>query len=122
MVEMSCALVTPYVVLESSGHVAKFSDLLVLDSVTSEPYRADHLIEEWLDDLMAKTENLSEETKKEYEEIKIHADAMTPEETKAIIERFDMKSKLGNKLTDPVPFNMMFQTQIGPKGLDRAFD
>lgn len=36
----------------------------------------------------------------------------------AIIKKFDMKSPLtGYDLTEPIEFNLMFGTQIGPSGL-----
>ena len=45
MCEVRCSMLTPYKVLESSGHTAKFSDFMVSDSVTKQLYRADQLIE-----------------------------------------------------------------------------
>jgi glycyl-tRNA synthetase len=34
MLEVSCSCITPEVVLKTSGHVDKFTDLLVVDKVT----------------------------------------------------------------------------------------
>lgn len=43
---------------------------------------------------------------------------MTKDEMAAIMQKFNMKSPLtGNKLTEPIEFNLMFATQIGPSGL-----
>ena len=43
-------------------------------------------------------------------------------EMAAIIREFDMKSPLtGNDLSEPIEFNLMFQTNIGPTGLIKGF-
>lgn len=35
-----------------------------------------------------------------------------------VMNKFNMKSPLtGNELTEPIEFNLMFGTQIGPSGL-----
>ena len=46
VVEISCPTVTPYSVLEASGHVGEFSDFLVECKNCGEASRADHLIED----------------------------------------------------------------------------
>lgn len=39
-----------------------------------------------------------------------------------IMKKFDMKSpSTGNELTEPIEFNLMFGTQIGPSGLVKGF-
>ena len=121
MVELSCSIVTPFKVLKSSGHVDKFSDLLIYDRIANEPYRADHLVEDFVDKTLAERTDLTDEQKKDLDEIKIHADSMSPEQIKEVIARWNILSPAGNKLDDPVPFNMMFQTKIGPTGKDEAF-
>ena len=45
IVEISCPTVTPYAVLEASGHVGEFSDFLTDCLACGEASRADHLIE-----------------------------------------------------------------------------
>ena len=52
MLEMECTNLTPRVVLETSGHVEKFTDMMVKDDVTGECKRADHLLEDAIDELM----------------------------------------------------------------------
>lgn len=43
---------------------------------------------------------------------------MNKDEMAAIMRKFDMKSPVtGNDLTEPMEFNLMFGTQIGPTGL-----
>ena len=49
MMEVDCTMLTPHVVFETSGHVAKFADWMCKDRKTGEIYRADHLVEEVLE-------------------------------------------------------------------------
>ena len=49
MLEVSTTCITPEIVLKSSGHVDKFTDLLVTDTKTKEPFRADKIIIEILE-------------------------------------------------------------------------
>ena len=46
IVEISCPTITPYSVLEASGHVGEFSDYLVECEECGEASRADHLVED----------------------------------------------------------------------------
>ena len=46
MLEVSCANLTPFVVLKNSGHVDKFTDLMCKDVKNNTPYRADHVLED----------------------------------------------------------------------------
>lgn len=40
----------------------------------------------------------------------------------AVMKKFNMKSPLtGNELTEPIEFNLMFGTQIGPSGLIKGY-
>lgn len=44
-------------------------------------------------------------------------EGMTMEELGELIRKYDMKSPLtGNDISDPMVFNLMFGTQIGPTG------
>lgn len=52
MLEMECTNLTPSVVLETSGHVERFTDFMVKDEKTSECFRADKLLEEAIDKLL----------------------------------------------------------------------
>ena len=52
----------------------------------------------------------------------VKLDNMGAAEYKEIMEEFKMKSPLtGNDLTDPIEFNLMFQTHIGPSGVVKGF-
>jgi len=44
MHEVDCTCLTPKVILDWSGHTAKFSDFMVRDVVTKTCYRADHVL------------------------------------------------------------------------------
>ena len=46
MLEMECTNLTPSVVLETSGHVERFTDFMVKDEKTSECFRADKFLED----------------------------------------------------------------------------
>jgi glycyl-tRNA synthetase len=48
ILEINTTCVTPHAVLESSGHVLRFSDLMVKDVKTGAGFRADKLLIEWL--------------------------------------------------------------------------
>lgn len=43
---------------------------------------------------------------------------MNKDEMWTVMKKFNMKSPItGNDLTEPIEFNLMFGTQIGPSGL-----
>ena len=46
MLEIECTNLTPHAVLKTSGHVDKFSDLMMKDVEDGTCYRADKLLEE----------------------------------------------------------------------------
>ncbi|KAL9619544.1 MAG: hypothetical protein Q9160_005820 [Pyrenula sp. 1 TL-2023] len=46
MLEVDSPMITPYAVLKASGHVERFCDFVVKDSVNGEILRADHVVEE----------------------------------------------------------------------------
>jgi hypothetical protein len=49
MQELKCAMITPYNVFKTSGHVDKFADFMCKDPKTGEILRADHLIKDVLE-------------------------------------------------------------------------
>lgn len=83
----------------ASGHVTAFNDPLVEDKVTHKRYRADHLIEEWLE-----KHPIDEE---------VVVDGMGLEEIGAFIEKYHVQTPEGNDVFPPKAFNIMFQTSIG---------
>ena len=52
MPQVECPAVTPEVVLRASGHVERFTDLMVTDVVTHDCHRADHLLEHKLEAML----------------------------------------------------------------------
>lgn len=115
MLEMECTCLTPEPVLKTSGHVDRFTDLMVKDTSTGDCYRADKLLEDTIDGLAAATE--------EDRRIQRQADAYSPEELDDLLRnRYGVKAPgTGNELTKPFAFNLMFGTKIGPSGAQVGF-
>ncbi|XP_018325020.1 glycine--tRNA ligase [Agrilus planipennis] len=121
MLEVDCSALTPEPVLKASGHVDRFADLMTKDVKTGECFRLDHLIKSHLEKISA-DKKTTEGTKAECKDIIVKLDGMNKEEMHAVMKKFDMKSPLtGNPLTEPIEFNLMFATQIGPSGLVKGF-
>lgn len=85
----------------ASGHVASFSDPLVEDTKTHKRYRADHLIEAWLE-----------------QHPEVAGDVAAVEEMKlpdmaTFIKDHQVLSPEGNPITEPKSFNLLFETAIG---------
>nr|CAD7193790.1 unnamed protein product [Timema douglasi] len=117
MLEVDCSVLTPEPVLKASGHVDRFADLMVKDIGTGECFRLDHLIKAHLEKLAA-DKKTSQATKEECQDIVVKLDGMTKQDMSDVIQKFNIHSPLtGNELTEPIEFNLMFATQIGPSGL-----
>jgi glycyl-tRNA synthetase len=94
--EIESPTVTPEEVLIASGHVNNFTDPMVQCSECMDVFRLDHIVEEQT--------NLS-------------VDGYTNEElNKAVFEENVACSSCGGKLSETWNFNLMFRTNIGPKG------
>ncbi|KAJ5079116.1 glycine--tRNA ligase [Anaeramoeba ignava] len=120
MLEVDCAILTPEIVLKASGHTERFSDLMIYDTVTKEVFRADQLLTEILKTRL-KDEKLDEQLRKEYEEIIAQADCYKEKEMHELFQKHKILSPNNNPLSEPVPFNLMFSTFIGPTGTTKAF-
>lgn len=60
--------------------------------------------------------------KKGLEEVLVKLDGLSCNEMGTIIQKYNFKSPTtGNDLTEPVSFNLMFPTEIGPTGDFRAY-
>lgn len=117
MLEIRASLLTPHQVLKASGHVDRFADCMVKDVKTGDCYRADHLLEGHLEKLLA-DKKLDEEKRNEYESVLGQIDNYGMKELGELLSKYDAKASMtGNDLTDPVEFNLMFATSIGPSGL-----
>ncbi|XP_038883893.1 glycine--tRNA ligase, mitochondrial 1-like [Benincasa hispida] len=118
MLEVDCPCVTPEVVLKASGHVDKFTDLMVKDEKTGTCYRADHLLKDFCNEKLQKDLSLSSEKAAELQHILAVLDDLSAEQLGAKIKEYGITAPdTKNPLSDPYPFNLMFQTSIGPSGL-----
>lgn len=121
MLEVDCSMLTPSPVLVASGHVARFSDYMVKDVKNGECFRADHLIEAHLEKLLT-DKKLNAEQKSEIDSYLRTVDNMSATEMHQVIVKYNMKSPVtNNDLTEPVAFNLMFPTSIGPTGLIKGY-
>lgn len=120
MLEISGTNLTPEVVLEASGHVAKFSDYMVLDTVNDRCYRADKYLTEYMEKLLKKPETTNEQAQ-EYLKIKSKADTYDSNSLHEIFQKHGILSEDGNPLSYPEPFNLMFATSIGPTGKHKGY-
>ncbi|KAH0878824.1 hypothetical protein HID58_066218, partial [Brassica napus] len=118
MLEVDCPCVTPEVVLKASGHVDKFTDLMVKDEKTGTCYRADHLLKDYCTDKLEKDLTISAEKAAEFKDVLAVMEDYSPEELGAKLKEYGITAPdTKNPLSDPYPFNLMFQTSIGPSGL-----
>merc|ERR1719474_2362518 len=121
MLEVDCTVLTPEPVLAASGHVERFADLMVKDLKNGECFRLDHLIKAHLEKLCA-DKKTTQETKDECADIVVKLDGYGKEEMAAIMKKYNVISPVtGNELSEPIEFNLMFQTHIGPSGNLKGF-
>ncbi|KAL9369708.1 hypothetical protein Peur_040907 [Populus x canadensis] len=122
MLEVDCPCVTPEVVLKASGHVDKFTDLMVKDEKTGTCYRADHLLKDFCNERIQKDLSISAEKAAELKHVLAVLDDLSAEELGAKIKEYGITAPdTKNPLSDPYPFNLMFQTSIGPSGLSPGY-
>lgn len=141
MLEVDCTVLTPHDVLKTSGHVDRFADWMCKDPKNGDIMRADHFVEDVLEarlkgDKEARGEEVKEKEKdpkrkkkakgheavklddnvvKEYEEVLAKIDNYNGGELGELIKKYDLKNPATGVLpSDPVSFNLMFQTAIGP--------
>ncbi|CAJ0830384.1 14098_t:CDS:10 [Entrophospora sp. SA101] len=134
MLEMDGSIMTLADVLKTSGHVDKFTDWMTKDVKTGDIFRADHLIENVLEKRLIDDKQLKavdsvvvgddrESVKNEYEGILAKIDNYTGPELGEIIRKHNIKSpETNNDLSEPVEFNLMFETSIGPTGHLKGID
>eukprot|EP00123_Amoebidium_parasiticum_P007460 comp18137_c0_seq1/m.18868 comp18137_c0_seq1/g.18868 ORF comp18137_c0_seq1/g.18868 comp18137_c0_seq1/m.18868 type:complete len:675 (-) comp18137_c0_seq1:258-2282(-) len=122
MLEVSCTMLTLEPVLKASGHVDRFTDLMVQDKVTKDYYRADHLLEGALEKVLEAKDTPAD--KREEARVAIaQVDGISGDQAAlwAEMQKWQVKSPEGNETTEPVAFNLMFPTSIGPTGLVKGF-
>jgi len=102
MVGIDAAIIMNPKVWEASGHVANFNDAQVDCKSCKKRFRADHLVEDALEDV--KVEGLS------------------PEDLSKLIKENNIKCpECGEKqFTEVRQFNLLFQTHIGPTSADNS--
>jgi len=121
LLEVRCSQLTPMQVLKASGHVDRFTDVMVRDVKTGDCYRADHLLENHLEKLMA-SKNCSVDKKEEYTAVLGQLDNYKKDELWEYIQKYQVKATVtNNDVHDPQDFNLMFGTSIGPSGLIPGF-
>ncbi|VAH32008.1 unnamed protein product [Triticum turgidum subsp. durum] len=122
MLEVDCPCVTPEVVLKASGHVEKFTDLMVKDEKTGSCYRADHLLKDFCKEKLENDNTLSPQKVEELNHILAVLDDLSAEQSGTKIKEYGIAAPdTKNPLSDPYPFNLMFQTSIGPSGLSAGY-
>ena len=95
----------------ASGHVGSFSDPLVDDVVTKKRYRADHLIEGWVEKQTKKGNSSFAE---------LIVENFSVEEMAAFITDHKILSPDGNPVSEPKAFNLLFETAIGTVADDKS--
>lgn len=117
MLEMECTCLTPQVVLQTSGHVERFTDLMVKDTESGECFRADKLLEDAIDDLIDSQPDMSVDEREDHLRVQRQADAYTPTEIDELLLKYKCVGPTSGKPYSPsFPFNLMFKTTIGPEG------
>ncbi|XP_067928852.1 glycine--tRNA ligase-like isoform X2 [Watersipora subatra] len=118
--EVNTSCLTPEPVLQASGHMEKFADYMVKDLKNGECFRVDHLIQTSLEKFIVDSKD--REAIAEASKLISQLDNMKKDDYQAIIDKYSFKSPLtGNDLSEPIEFNLMFSTNIGPAGLLRGF-
>ncbi|XP_053373501.1 glycine--tRNA ligase-like isoform X1 [Mercenaria mercenaria] len=121
LLEVDTAMLTPEAVLKASGHVERFQDYMVKDVKNGECFRADHLIENTFEKMLT-DKKVSAEVKEEIRKIMPTIDNMNQEEMGKTLKQFNMKSPVtGNDISEPMEFNLMFATSIGPTGTLKGY-
>lgn len=117
MLEIESTCLTPSVVLEASGHVDKFTDLMVRDVTTKECYRADHLLKDHLKAILTERPS-DEEATRDLNRV----DDLNIADMSSAFKKYAIKAPgTNNDLSEPFPFNLMFPTSIGPVGNSPGF-
>merc|ERR1719414_1316043 len=120
MLEVDCTSLTPEHVLRASGHADKFADVMVKDLKNGECFRLDHLIKSHLEDVK-RSKKSSDSLKERCNHHLSRIEDYTQKDLNDVVKEFQIKSREGNELSEPMDFNLMFQTEIGPTGASKGF-
>ncbi|GAA5930831.1 hypothetical protein JCM1841_000202 [Sporobolomyces salmonicolor] len=150
MLELDTTIMTLSDVLKTSGHVDKFTDWMVKDVKTNEVYRADHLVEGVLEarikgdkeargvkEVEAEEDATAKKKKKKVKSVAVKLDDKVVEEYQTILAKIDnytgaelgqlirehkiVAPETGNEVSEPVEFNLMFDSSIGPTGQIKGY-
>ena len=102
VVEIVSNNMVPYPVLKSSGHVDKFSDVVIQDSVTKKQYRADKYISEYL------SNNSKNYTSEQIEQVLNNIEGCSTDMVDKWIDELNITSPNKNKLSKAYEMNLMF--------------
>ncbi|BGP14007.1 hypothetical protein JCM10213_005592 [Rhodosporidiobolus nylandii] len=145
MLELDTTIMTLSDVLKTSGHVDKFTDWMVKDVKTNEVYRADHLVEGVLEarlkgdkeargvkEVQEEEDATQKKKKKKVKSVAVKLEDKVVEEYETILAKIDnytgaelgqlirehkiVAPDTGNEVSEPVEFNLMFDSNIGPTG------
>jgi glycyl-tRNA synthetase len=116
MCEIECTCLTPEEVFIHSGHVARFNDVMCRDMKTGECFRLDKLLEGVLEGIL---ENAPED--RVIRQLLIDVGSMTIPALTDVVNTYNVKSPQGNELSEPFPFNLMFNNTIGPDGTKKGY-
>ncbi len=94
----------------ASGHVDSFADPLVEDTITHKRYRADHLIEAWIQEKQSSVSKFSD----------IKVEDMKLADMAAFIKYNSILSPDHNPISEPRSFNLLFESAIGSIAGDKA--
>lgn len=117
LLEIQCTTLTPGIILRNSGHEQRFIDWMVKDDSTGETFRADHLLEDYIEEKLKG--KLSDEEREELDQIyRGIPDIKTGEDFDALIKRFNITNPNNKKnaLGNTYAFNLMFKVKVGPLG------
>lgn len=122
MLEVDCSVLTPEPVLRASGHVERFTDQMVKDVKTGECFRADKLLSEYASSRIQTCKpplpvDDGGEARRRLEWLVEGSEILSSSDLAEELRKWSVKSPTtGNDISDPFPFNLMFNTSIGPTG------
>lgn len=121
MLELECTVLTPESVFIASGHVQRFADFVVRDVERGDAYRADKLLSEFIEKKLDDPNTPTQEADNLRLVLK-DIESYGKDELERKFQELGVKApETGNDLTSPEPFNLMFDTQIGPTGKLHGF-
>ncbi|XXG75029.1 hypothetical protein AAC387_Pa07g3621 [Persea americana] len=97
MLEVDCPCVTPEVVLKASGHVHKFTDLMVKDEKTGTCYLADHLFKDFCKEKLEKDLSLTAEKAAEPKHVLAILDDLSSEQLGAKLKELSRNQRTVNQ-------------------------